>query len=204
MRYYIADCHFFHEALNEKMDKRGFESVQAMNEYMIEKWNQKVRRNDEVVILGDFSWGNAEETNDLLDRLHGKLYMIRGNHDYFLQKSDFRAERFVWIKSYAEMQDNQRKVILCHYPVMCYNGQYRLDRKGNPRTYMLYGHVHGTMDQRLLEQIQEIPKRKTVQSPDGEERPIPSSMINCFCMYSDYTPLTLDEWIALDRERRSI
>lgn len=194
----------FHEALNEKMDKRGFESVQAMNEYMIEKWNQKVRRNDEVVILGDFSWGNAEETNDLLDRLHGKLYMIRGNHDYFLQKSDFRAERFVWIKSYAEMQDNQRKVILCHYPVMCYNGQYRLDRKGNPRTYMLYGHVHDTMDQRLLEQFQEITKRTTVQSPDGEERPIPSSMINCFCMYSDYTPLTLDEWIALDRERRSI
>lgn len=204
MRYYIADCHFFHEALNEKMDKRGFESVQAMNEYMIEKWNQKVRHNDEVVILGDFSWGNAEETNDLLDRLHGKLYMIRGNHDYFLQKSDFRAERFVWIKSYAEMQDNQRKVILCHYPVMCYNGQYRLDRKGNPRTYMLYGHVHDTMDQRLLEQFQEITKRTTVQSPDGEERPIPSSMINCFCMYSDYTPLTLDEWIALDRERRSI
>lgn len=204
MRYYIADCHFFHEALNEKMDKRGFESVQAMNEYMIEKWNQKVRRNDEVVILGDFSWGNAEETNDLLDRLHGKLYMIRGNHDYFLQKSDFRAERFVWIKSYAEMQDNQRKVILCHYPVMCYNGQYRLDRKGNPRTYMLYGHVHDTMDQRLLEQFQEITKRTTVQSSDGEERPIPSSMINCFCMYSDYTPLTLDEWIALDRERRSI
>mgnify|MGYP000423193718 FL=1 len=204
MRYYIADCHFFHEALNEKMDKRGFESVQAMNEYMIEKWNQKVRRNDEVVILGDFSWGNAEETNDLLDRLHGKLYMIRGNHDYFLQKSDFRAERFVWIKSYAEMQDNQSKVILCHYPVMCYNGQYRLDRKGNPRTYMLYGHVHDTMDQRLLEQFQEITKRTTVQSPDGEERPIPSSMINCFCMYSDYTPLTLDEWIALDRERRSI
>lgn len=36
------------------MDKRGFESVQAMNEYMIEKWNQKVRHNDEVVILGDF------------------------------------------------------------------------------------------------------------------------------------------------------
>ena len=205
MRYYIADCHFFsYEALNEKMDKRGFESVQAMNEYMIEKWNQKVRRNDEVIILGDFSWGNAEETNDLLDRLHGKLYMIRGNHDYFLQKSDFRAERFVWIKSYAEMQDNQRKVILCHYPVMCYNGQYRLDRKGNPRTYMLYGHVHDTMDQRLLEQFQEITKRTTVQSPDGEERPIPSSMINCFCMYSDYTPLTLDEWIALDRERRSI
>ena len=28
-------------------------------------------------------------------------------------------------------------------------------------------------------------------------------MINCFCMYSDYTPLTLDEWIEADRKRRN-
>lgn len=202
MRYYIADCHFFHEILNEKMDRRGFESVQAMNEYMVEKWNRKVRRNDEVVILGDFSWGNARETNELLQRLHGKLYMIEGNHDYFLKKSDFCSERFVWVKHYAEMQDNQRKVVLCHYPVMCYNGQYRVDRKGNPRTYMLYGHVHDTTDQRLLEQFQEMTRRTVVQSPDGKERTIPVNMINCFCMYSDYTPLTLDEWIACDRERK--
>ena len=34
MRYYIADPHFFHGALNTKMDRRGFESVEAMNEYM--------------------------------------------------------------------------------------------------------------------------------------------------------------------------
>ena len=34
------------------------------------------------------------------------------------------------------------------------------------------------------------------------ERHIPCNMINCFCMYSDYTPLTLDEWIACDERRR--
>lgn len=54
MRYYIADLHFFHGALNEKMDKRGFESTQAMNEYMLDQWNRRVGKNDEVVILGDF------------------------------------------------------------------------------------------------------------------------------------------------------
>ena len=27
MRYYIADNHFFHRALNTKMDKRGFKSI---------------------------------------------------------------------------------------------------------------------------------------------------------------------------------
>ena len=31
---------------------------------------------------------------------------------------------------------------------------------------------------------------------------IPCNMINCFCMYSDYIPLTLDEWIECDRKRK--
>ena len=44
--------------------------------------------------------------------------------------------------------------------------------------------------------------RSIRENPDGEKRAIPSNMINCFCMYSDYTPLTLDEWITCDKKRR--
>ena len=205
MRYYIADCHFYHEKLIERMDKRGFSSVEEMNQYMIDKWNSKVNRNDEVVVLGDFSWGKVEETSELLSKLKGTLYMIRGNHDHFLDNPEFDKSRFVWVKDYAEIHDNKIKVVLCHYPVMCYNGQYQLDKKGNPRTYMLYGHVHDTYDQRLLEQFQEI-TRNTVRptlAPDGgqQEMSIPCNMINCFCMYSDYEPLSLDEWIRCQEKR---
>ena len=201
MRYYIADPHFFHGALNTKMDRRGFESVEAMNEYMLWQWNRKVRKNDEVVILGDLSWGKAEETNELLERLNGRLYLIQGNHDRFLKNKDYNAGRFVWIKPYEELQDNKRKVILCHYPIMCYNGQYRVDENGNPKVYMLYGHVHDTQDQRLLERFQAITRETASVSPDGTARQIPCNMINCFCMYSDYVPLTLDEWIACEKRR---
>ena len=201
MRYYIADPHFFHGALNTKMDRRGFESVEAMNEYMLRQWNRKVRKNDEVVILGDLSWGKAEETNELLERLNGRLYLIQGNHDRFLKNKDYNAGRFVWIKPYEELQDNKRKVILCHYPIMCYNGQYRVDENGNPKVYMLYGHVHDTQDQRLLERFQAITRETASVSPDGTARQIPCNMINCFCMYSDYVPLTLDEWITCEKRR---
>ena len=201
MRYYIADPHFFHGALNTKMDRRGFESVEAMNEYMLRQWNRKVRKNDEVVILGDLSWGKAEETNELLERLNGRLYLIQGNHDRFLKNKDYNAGRFVWIKPYEELQDNKRKVILCHYPIMCYNGQYRVDENGNPKVYMLYGHVHDTQDQRLLERFQAIARETASVSPNGTARQIPCNMINCFCMYSDYVPLTLDEWIACEKRR---
>lgn len=202
MRYYIADCHFFHGNLNDKMDKRGFAGVEEMNEYMLKQWNARVRSNDDVVILGDLSWGKAEETNELLEKLNGRLYLIQGNHDRFLKDKKYNAGRFQWIRPYEELRDNGRKVVLCHYPIMCYNGQYRLDEHGNPKTYMLYGHVHDTFDQRLIEQFQDITRNSIRKKPDGTESMIPSHMINCFCMYSDYVPLTLDEWIACDAERR--
>lgn len=204
MRYYISDLHFFHSNLNDRMDKRGFASGEAMNEYMIRQWNDRVHKNDEVVILGDLSVGKAEETNEIIHRLKGKLYLITGNHDRFLQKKEFNASRFVWIRPYGEVHDNNRRVILSHYPVFCYNGQYLRDKKGNPRTYMLYGHVHNTYDEFLINQfIQRT--RSSVRKVRGSEElvAIPCNMINCFCMFSDYIPLTLDEWIELDNKRRS-
>ena len=202
MRYYISDLHFYHEAINQKMDCRGFATVEEMNEYMIEKWNKKVRKNDEVVILGDFSWGTAKQTNEILERLKGKLFLITGNHDKFVKQRTVHVERFGWIKPYEELSDDKRKVVLCHYPIMCYNGQYRLDKEGNPKTYMLYGHVHDTMDERLLEQFQEIVRHTETVTAEGTKRLIPCNMINCFCKYSDYEPLTLDEWIAVDAKRK--
>ena len=201
MRYYIADLHFFHQAMNTHMDKRGFEDTHQMNTYMIEKWNQKVRKKDEVVILGDLSWGNVQDTNTLLQQLHGKLYMIQGNHDRFLNHREANTSRFVWIKPYAEMSDNNRKVVLCHYPILCYNGQYHLTAKGFPKTYMLYGHVHDTKDQRLVEQFQQITRQTVITDVQGNERHIPCNMINCFCMYSDYEPWSLDEWIQYYENR---
>ena len=171
---------------------------------MIDHWNRKVRKQDEVVILGDFSYGTAEQTNQLLSRLNGKLYLIYGNHDRFVNAKGFDAFRFKWIKPYAELSDDNRKVILCHYPVFCYNGQYRLDEEGNPKSYMLYGHVHDSFDERLLDHFIKL-TRTAERGQIGKEglHPIPCNMINCFCMYSDYTPLSLDEWIQVDRERRA-
>lgn len=202
MRFYIADLHFFHGNLNDKMDCRGFSSEEEMNRVMIERWNECVRKNDEVVILGDFSMGNLEQTNEILEQLHGTLYLLEGNHDRFLKDKSFTNQRFVWIKNYAEMHDNGRKVILSHYPMICYNGQYKKNRKGNSITYMLYGHVHNTEDEVLIRKSVKMFRETTrPMLPDGELQPIPSNLINCFCGFSNYCPLTLDDWIAKTEER---
>lgn len=68
---------------------------------------------------------------------------------------------------------------------------------------MLYGHVHNTYDEILINHfINETREQKRLVYRASEARPIPCNMINCFCMFSDYMPLTLDEWIELDRKRR--
>ena len=72
---------------------------------------------------------------------------------------------------------------------------------------MLYGHVHDTYDEYLIDEFQRQTRASTrpVLGKSGEEEmgSIPCQMINCFCMFSDYVPLTLDEWIQLDAKRRS-
>ncbi len=204
MRYYISDLHFFHETLLHDMDCRGFRDLEEMHEYIISRWNARVGKKDEVVILGDFSVGKGPETAEILKRLRGKLSLVRGNHDWFLHDKHIDWSRFQWIGDYRELHDERRKVILSHYPIFCYNGQYHFDEKDRPRSYMLYGHVHNTFDEVLVNRfLHETRQEKRAYDKKGEVHNIPCNMINCFCMFSDYTPLTLDEWIQVDAERRS-
>ena len=80
-----------------------------------------------------------------------------------------------------------------------------MNEDGSPKVYMLYGHVHNTHDAKLVEQFQDITRNtKVISRGVDEPQGIPCNMINCFCMYSDYVPLTLDEWIKLDEARRCI
>lgn len=202
-KLYISDLHFYHDNMNHCMDMRGFSGYEEMNAYMIRQWNDHVTRKDEIYILGDFAISRGKAANEILWQLNGKKYLIEGNHDRFLEDKAFDRSLFEWIRPYAEIMDAKRRLILSHYPVFCYKGQYRTTSDGAPTTYMLYGHVHNTHDEQLVNEFIRITRDTTVTSrykPEGH--PIPCNMINCFCMFSDYIPLTLDEWIRLDEQRR--
>ncbi len=191
MRYYIADCHFGHDRARI-LDNRDFNSVEQMDSEMVSIWNKVVRKKkDEVVILGDLSVLKGEEVNNILKQLNGRKYLVAGNHDMrFLHDKKFDVSLFEWIKPYAELRDNNRTVVLSHYPVICYNGQYKGDK-----TYMLYGHVHNTADYQNVKRF----VAETRKSTSGGIN-IPCNMINCFTVFSGYRPLTLDEWIEIQEK----
>ena len=204
MRYYISDCHFYLNEENRARDGRGqFADEKEMNEFMIERWNGRVRKNDEVVIIGDLSNEHTHKTEEIVKRLNGKKYLLAGNHDRYLEDRDFDRSLFEKIDEYMEMRDNGRRVILCHYPVMFYRGQYKRDEDGTPHSYMLYGHLHETFDERMLNSFKgQLESHVKLTKGFPEPMSVPCSMINCYCRFADYIPRTLDEWIEIDKERR--
>ena len=136
MKYYISDNHFNHLNILE-YENRPFKTTEEMDEEMIKRWNSKVKSpKDEVYILGDFCFDNSGKyANEVLDKLNGKKYLIKGNHDTFLKNKNFDITKFEWIKDYAEVNDGGMRVILFHYPIACWNAkQYG--------SIHLYGHIH--------------------------------------------------------------
>ena len=67
---------------------------------------------------------------------------------------------------------------------------------------MLHGHIHKTQDQIYLDDYQNYVQNQKHISISGNEENVPCQFLNCFCMYSDYIPMTLDEWIKIDQKRR--
>ena len=57
---------------NEETCGRSFSRVEEMNEFLIEKWNDKVNDGDEVYILGDLSYRSGVSVRSYLEKLKGR------------------------------------------------------------------------------------------------------------------------------------
>lgn len=59
MKYYIADLHLYcySQAIKGGInyDKRPFETVLEMHDYIVQRWNAKVTNGDTIYILGDIA-----------------------------------------------------------------------------------------------------------------------------------------------------
>ena len=177
MNYYISDLHFGHANVI-RFDNRPWQTIEEMNEALIENWNSAVTKNDDVYILGDFHWGKKDDWISILKRLNGRKHLIRGNHDLKDYPSDLK-KYFVSVTDYARIKDNGRTVALCHFPMPIFNGIY----KGH---YHLYGHVHTTEDNPMTDSFIE-----TVCA--YYEQPRRAFNVGCMMPWMEYRPRTLTE-----------
>lgn len=105
-----------------------------MNETLIANWNKAVGPDDIVFHLGDFCLGDSGKWNRILDRLNGKIHLILGNHDLRNFRKSY-ADRFESVAMQMNIEVDNQKICLNHYPFLCYDGSY-------DGVWQLFGHVH--------------------------------------------------------------
>lgn len=139
MKFFTSDPHLGHKKIAEF---REFPNVDLMNLSIIEGILDICKPNDDLYIIGDLSFANADITNELLSRLKGiNLYLILGNHDNekLIKKI---SHHFVWIKDYYHMkikdEDKNQHLILFHYPMLTWD-------RAHYGSCQIHGHCHGSL-----------------------------------------------------------
>lgn len=111
--FVIGDLHLSFNN-NKPMDIFG-ENWKNHEQKIKKDWLEKVKPEDTVILLGDFSWAMyIEETKEdftYLKNLPGKKLLVKGNHDYwwttvthmknFLQENNFQNIDFLYNNSYC-------------------------------------------------------------------------------------------------------
>lgn len=132
--FFTSDQHFFHKKILEYCPDRKGSTVAEMNELLLQAWNDKVGQDDTVYHLGDVSFGGHDETLDILNRLHGKIHLVLGNHDKLMKTEKIR-QRFESVQEYKTLKLDGSHIVLFHFPIESW------DRRSY-NSWHLHGHVH--------------------------------------------------------------
>ena len=131
--YFTSDTHFGHANVI-KYCNRPFTSVEEMDSFIINRWNDIVLF-DTVYFLGDFALGTDKEVAycNIVPQLQGEIIFLKGNHDraYGCLNRYFRTIQPNYILVYKGYH-----FILSHYP---------LPNDEIPTGFInIHGHIHNS------------------------------------------------------------
>ena len=142
MIFITSDWHLSHD--REFIYKpRGFNSIEEMNDAIIERHNSIVTPEDDVYVLGDLCLGGAESlerNRKLISSMNGKLHIAFGNHDTPARRKMYAELPSVVEAAWAIMLDyNKYHFYMSHFPTLTGNLEKESLRQ---MTLNLYGHTH--------------------------------------------------------------
>ena len=131
--WFTADNHFGHTNIIDHCN-RPWKTAHLMDIAMIEIWNQYVKPQDTIYIIGDFMWDSHYEiVMKFQKKLHGNKMFIKGNHDHWFKKE----KRYFHHKRIDKIH-----IWMCHYPLRTW-----------PKGINLHGHCHGNLPDPLPNQF---------------------------------------------------
>ena len=133
--FMTSDSHLGHYHIC-KYCHRPFQSRSDMDQTLIKNWNAVVPEDGIVVHCGDFMLPHNEdikEYNKYLNQLHGRVLLLRGNHDR--ASLDWVSDKLIAVRDQAMIVVDGVKIFAQHYPCAAFNGDYHV-----------YGHIHTLAD----------------------------------------------------------
>jgi calcineurin-like phosphoesterase family protein len=142
----MSDLHIGHDR-EFVWGKRGFSSVEEMNETLIKNIKDCVKEGDDFYILGDLTLGDLDAAAAYLRQIPGKVHVILGNHD-----TDRRVELYEslgWdIQFSTVIRYGKYRIYFSHYPTNTANPG---EDKMSLAMLNIYGHTHQTWHWRTEE-----------------------------------------------------
>lgn len=151
---FYSDPHFGHTKL--ATTKRGFDSVEAMNDTLIERYNAVVDSTDTVLWLGDCFFCSQILAMCVMDQLNGTKVLLRGNHDFKHSTNWYNEVGFALVidGQVTLPPIGQHRIRACHFPypntIHARTGEVD-DRYSELRPerqkgeILLHGHTHSTV-----------------------------------------------------------
>lgn len=139
--WFTSDLHFWHKNIC-KYCNRPFETIEDMNQALVNNWNAVVKEDDTVFVLGDMGFCGYDKLEPLMSQLNGKKYLVQGNHDsdkivFRLYEADIIEEyyKMVEVTIVGDEECPDQQLTLCHFPMIDWPNK----EKGS---WMVHGHQH--------------------------------------------------------------
>ena len=188
MKLYTSDLHFGHTSVIN-FDHRPFTDRDEMDECLIKLWNDRVRPDDDVYIVGDVIFRSQKTVSWYMRQLKGHKHLIIGNHDrYWLYEKgkgydkqsiecfdEIRHEDFITDTLKVDGREEKVNIHLCHYPLAEWDKYYH-------GGYLIHGHIHNRTD---------CDSFRYLKTQDRA--------LNAACCINNYTPCSLRELIENNR-----
>ena len=138
MIYFTSDWHFNHDK-DFIWKKRGYNSVEEMNDDLINKICSTLDEGDELWVIGDLVMGDIDKAAAVLSRIPYSVHFLVGNHDTLKRVNLYNSLGWINHERAIQVTDGSWDFYLSHYPTVTMN--YDDVKKHHP-LINLHGHTH--------------------------------------------------------------
>ncbi len=134
--WFTSDMHFTDDRLNLFGRDLLFKNSDEVDDYIINKWNEKIRENDLTIVVGDVAL--SKKGLEKMKLLNGTKWLVKGNYDEKEETAKFDIsdellkKYFQAVVSELYLKIGNEIVYINHYPT-----------NAKKEYFNIVGHIHG-------------------------------------------------------------